>query len=453
MLESVLPDSRTEMEMVRRQRVRAVIASSIGSTIEWYDFNLYGLAAAIYFGKLFFPTGNPVVGTLAALATLGVGYVARPIGALLFGHFGDRIGRKASLILTLVPMGLATFLMGLLPPYASIGLAAPIILVVLRIVQGLAVSGEWGGSLVLTAEWSSPARRGFFSAWPVLGVPAGAAIAVAALQISTGLLGANSYWGWRIPFVVSIVLVLVGVYIRLGVLETPVFAKLLEERRIERMPVVALLRHNLGQVVVLTLALAGVLTLGIIQSSFVLTYTIQYLHLPQGMIFGFQLVTAILGIFAFLLFGWLSDRIGRRRMFGIGVVALALFAFPYWFMLDSRQPLLVFLAFALEFPIGGMIQGPFGAIAAESFTGRRRYSGATLSYQLGAVIFGGTAPVIALALLATYHSTVPIAIYVLITAAISFIALLLIRDRSQQDLSIEYDARDETSRLRMASRV
>ena len=442
MAESILTHSRADAELTRRQRVRAAVASTIGSTIEWYDFNLYGLAAAIYFGQLFFPTGDRVVGTLAALGTLGVGYVARPVGAALFGHFGDRIGRKATLILTLVLMGLSTFLIGLLPTYASIGIAAPILLILLRVCQGLAVSGEWGGALVLTAEWSSARRRGFFASWPVVGVPAGAALAVLALQISTALLGQDSYWGWRLPFVVSILLVVVGVYIRLGVLETPVFAKLLEERRIEPMPVLGLLRNDLHQVVVLVLALAGVITLGIIQSSFALTYTIQYLHLPQRQIFMFQLLTAVLGIFAFLFFGWLSDYIGRKRMFGIGVVTLALFAFPYWFMLDSRQTLLVFLAFALEFPIGGMMQGPFGAIAAEAFTGRRRYSGATLSYQLGAVIFGGTAPVIALALLTTFNSTVPIAIYVVMLSVVSFIALQRIKDRSRRDLSIEYDEQE-----------
>lgn len=450
---SLLTHSRAEVELTRRQRMRAVVASTIGSTIEWYDFNLYGLTAAIYFGELFFPTRDPVVGTLAALGTLGVGYVARPVGAVLFGHFGDRIGRKATLILTLVVMGLSTFFIGLLPTYASIGIAAPALLVLLRICQGLAVSGEWGGALVLTAEWSSARRRGFFASWPVLGVPAGAALAVLALQISTALLGQNSYWGWRLPFVISVVLVLIGLYIRLGVLETPVFSKLLEERRVEAMPVVRLLQHDLRQVVVLVLALAGVITLGIIQSSFALTYTIQYLHLPQRLIFTFQLVTAILGLFAYLIFGWLSDRIGRKRMFGIGVVTLALFAFPYWLMLDSRQILLVFFAFALEFPIGGMMQGPFGAIAAESFTGRWRYSGATLSYQLGAVIFGGTAPVIALALLTAFNSTVPIAIYVVITSIISFIALLLIRDRSRQDLSIEYDQQDTPPAPRATSPV
>lgn len=453
MAESILTPSRTEVELTRRQRLRAVMASTIGSTIEWYDFNLYGLAAAVYLGKLFFPTRDPVVGTLAALGTLGVGYVARPIGAGLFGHFGDRIGRKATLIVTLVLMGLSTFFIGLLPTHERIGTAAPILLILLRVCQGLAVSGEWGGALVLTAEWSSVRRRGFFSAWPVLGVPAGAALAVLALQISTALLGQDSYWGWRLPFLISLVLVVVGVYIRLGVLDTPVFAKLLEERRIERLPVLSLLRHDFDRVVVLVLALAGVLTIGIIQSSFALTYTIDYLHLPRGRMFTFQLIAAIVGIFAFLFFGWLSDRIGRKRMFGIGVVALALFAFPYWIMLDSRQTLLVLLAFVLELSIGGMMQGPFGAIAAEAFTGRRRYSGATLSYQLGAVIFGGPAPVIALALLNTYHSTVPIAVYVLIASFISFIAFLLIKERSRQDLSIEYDDLDRVGVPRAISPV
>lgn len=446
MATSMTSVSYADAALSRRQLTRALLASTVGSTIEWYDYTIYAVAASVFFSRLFFPSVDPVAGTLAAFATFFVGYAVRPIGAAFFGHFGDRIGRKATLIVTLLLMGVATFLMGLLPTYADIGIWAALLLVLLRICQGMAVAGEWSGAVLLTVEWGNARRRGFLGAWPVAGVAAGQALGAAAFQVSISLLGPGSYWGWRVPFLISIVLVLVGLYIRLGVLETPVFAKLLEERKTEPVPLASLLRNDLRQVVLLVFMLAGVLVMGLIAATFTLTYTIQYLHQPQGQIFTFQLLTSVLGVFAYLLFGHLSDVIGRKRMYVIGVITLMLYAFPYFLLLDSRQPLLIFIAIALSFPIVAMQLSPLGAIVAEAFTGRWRYSGAALSYHVGSILFGGTAPTVAFLLLTAFRSTTPIAIYLVAASLVSLVAALTISDGSRRDLGVEYDERSPVRR-------
>src|SRR2546429_8430236 len=290
--------ARVEDALTRRQVIRATIASTVGTSIEWYDFLLFGNAVAFYIGPLFFPSKNSFLSTLYAFTTFLIGFIVRPIGAAVFGHMGDRIGRKATLIITLTLMGSATLLIGLVPTYAQIGLAASVLLVTLRIVQGLGIGGEWGGTMLLTVEWGNRRRRGLLGSMPQLGVPIGLLLGYSALQVSTLTLGQHSYWGWRIPFPLSIVLVAIGLYIRLGILETPVFAKILEERRVERMPVLQVLRKDWREVVLTFLLRAGETAPAIIFQTYLLTYATKVLHFKQPQVYTFVLIAAVASIIA-----------------------------------------------------------------------------------------------------------------------------------------------------------
>lgn len=434
--------ARAEQErrqLTRRQLLRALVASTVGSSIEWYDFLLYSSAASIYFGKLFFPSADPLAGTLAAFGTFFVGYAVRPIGALIFGHFGDRVGRKAALIATLLLMGLASSLIGLVPTYGQIGVWGAVFLTILRICQGLGISGEYSGAVLLTVEWGSQRRRGFLASWPVLGIGLGGLLGFVALQVSTSALGADSYWGWRVPFLVSIVLVVVGLYIRLSVLETPVFVRLLEERKTERVPALSMLRHSTRQVVLIPLVLMGLTGWLILVQTFGLTFATQLRHLPPPTAFGLLGLSSIITVPLLLLSGYLSDVIGRRAMYAIGGVALMLFAYPYWSMLASGDQRLMMLAILLSFPVGGLMLAAQGALVAEAFSARYRYSGSGFSYHAGGILGGGTAPIVAVALFEAYHSVTPIAIYTIAATALGLIALRFLRDRSRHDLGVEYD--------------
>jgi MFS family permease len=425
--------------LTRRQLVRATVSSALGTTIEWYDFNLYSVTSGLYLGHLFFPTSDAVLSTLFGFGTLLVGYVVRPVGALFFGHMGDRIGRKGTLIVTLMLMGIATFLIGLVPTYAEIGIFAGVILIVLRMAQGFGVGGEWAGSVLLTVEWGNRSKRGFLGSFPMAGAPAGLVLAYGSLQLFTTVLGPNSYWGWRIPFLLSAVLVVVGLYIRLGVLETPVFAMLLEERKIEGTPSIGVLRFNFREVLLCLLLRAGEVGPAILFQTFIVAYATKFLGLKQNQVLTYVLIAAIVGAVIIPVYGYLSDLYGRKRMFMIGSVAMALFAVPYWLTIDSKVPLLIGLAIVASFLVQNLQAAPEATIMAESFTGRRRYSGASLGYHLGGAAWGGTAPLIALALFSSFKSSMPIAIYMIALAAISFVAVSLLKDRSRQDLSTEYD--------------
>ncbi len=436
-------------ERNRRQLTRAVIAATVGTTIEWYDFFLYGFAASLVLGRLFFPRQDPTAGTLLAFATYFGGFAARPIGAAIFGHYGDRIGRKASLIATLLLMGTTTFLIGLVPDYAQIGIAGGVILTVLRLLQGVGVGGEWGGSVLLSVEWGQRGRRGFFGSWPQFGVPAELLLGYGAHQAFTLWLGKDSYWGWRIPFLLSAVLVMVGLYIRLGILETPVFARLLEERRIERVPVLAVWASHWREIVLSALMRTAEQAPFYLFTVYVLNYGTNVLGFRQAEMVTFTLVAAGVSLFTVPLFGWLSDSVGRKRLYMIGALTMLLFAFPYWAMLDSRVPLLVLAAIVLSLPIHDIMYGPLATLIAESFTGRLRYTGASLGYQLASVTAGGPAPLIALALYSTFKSSLPIALYMFVCAAISLGAAALLRERSRQDMAVEYD--DPAARRRLAA--
>ena len=420
---------------------KAVIASTIGTTIEWYDFFLYGTAAGLVFGKLYFPHQEPLTATLAAFSTYFVGFVARPVGAAIFGHYGDRIGRKATLIATLLCMGLATFLIAFVPTYASIGMWGAVLLTVLRALQGIGVGGEWGGSVLLAMEWSrTHGQRGLVASWPQFGVPAGLFLAnVAVLGFSAWSGDQFLVWGWRIPFALSIILVGIGLWIRLGILETPVFQKLLDQDKIEKAPIAEVIKKQPKEIILSALLRLSEQAPFYIFVAFIFSYAVGTLHMSRNFILTAVMMAALVSFVSIPLSGHISDLIGRRRMYLIGVVATGLFGFLYFGMVDTAIPSAVFIAIVLSLIPHDIQYGPQAALIAESFTPRLRYSGASLGYQLASVIAGGPAPIIATALFAYYHSGYAIAIYIAGCAVVSAVAAAFMPDYTGKDISEEYD--------------
>ena len=425
----------------RRQLRRAVIASTIGTTIEWYDFFIYGTVTGLVFAKLYFPGSDPLIGTLQAFAIYAVGFVARPVGAAIFGHYGDRIGRKAALIATLLLMGLATFAVAFVPGYAQIGIWGAVILTVLRTLQGIGVGGEWGGSVLMSMEWArTDAHRGFIASWPQFGVPAGLFLANLAVLAFSAISGPQFIaWGWRIPFILSIVLVGIGLYIRLGILETPVFSRLVAEDRLERVPVWEVIKRQPREIILTALLRMGEQAPFYIFTAFVFTYGTTILHSSRDLLLIAVLTASVVSFFTIPYSGYLSDRIGRKRMYLIGAAAMGVFGFIYFALLDTMMPGWIFLAIVLSLIPHDMMYGPQAALIAECFTSRLRYSGASLGYQLASVIAGGPAPLIATALFAAYKSGYAIAVYILVCALISLISAALVPDYTNQDISAEYD--------------
>jgi metabolite-proton symporter len=406
-------------------RRRAVIASTVGTTIEWYDFFLYNTASALVFPALFFPHQAAYTGILLSFGTQFVGFAARPVGAAIFGHFGDRIGRKAMLVTTLMLMGISTFLIGLLPTYSAIGYAAPILLTLLRIAQGLGVGGEWGGSVLLSMEWGVPTRRGLMASWPQLGVPMGLLLSTAAVRLQTSWTGASfDNWGWRIPFLISIVLVAVGLYVRLRVLETPEFEDVRQRRAVVRYPLFQVLRRQWGQVLSSAFVRMSEQAPFYLFTVFVLTYTTTKLKLNRNDVLNDVLIAAAIGLLTVPLFGHLSDRIGRRLVYGIGIVLTAVYAFPYFGLLNTKTTGLVLLGVILSLVFHDMQYGPQAALIAESFGPDVRYSGAGLGYQLASVIAGGPAPLIATRILEKSGSSTGISFYIIGCCILAMIALL-----------------------------
>ncbi|HUN40555.1 MAG TPA: MFS transporter [Acetobacteraceae bacterium] len=421
---------------------RAVIASTIGTTIEWYDFFLYGTVTGLVFARLYFPNSDPLVGTLNAFAIYAVGFIARPIGAAIFGHWGDRLGRKSALIATLMLMGIATFLVGVVPTYNSIGILGAIILTVLRFIQGVGVGGEWGGSVLMSMEWArSNQHRGFVASWPQFGVPSGLFLSNIAVLVFSSISGpAFVTWGWRIPFLLSIVLVGIGLWIRLGILETPVFRKLLEEERIEEAPMTEVFRKQPKEVFLSAFARMGEQAPFYIFTAFVFSYGITALHISRDMLLLSVLVASCVSFITIPLAGHLSDRYGRKRMYIIGTCMTLVFGWIYFALLDTLVPFWIFIAIVASLIPHDTMYGPQAALIAESFTGRLRYSGASIGYQLASIIAGGPAPLIATALFASYHSWTAIAWYITACCVISLIAVAMMKDYTNKDISREYDA-------------
>lgn len=414
-------------------------ASAMGTTIEWYDFFLYNTFSALVFNKLFFPSFDPLVGTMLAYTTALVGFVARPFAGIIFGHFGDRIGRKRMLILTLLIMGIATFLIGVLPTYESIGVWAPILLLILRILQGIGVGGEWGGAVLMAIEHAPKGRRGFYGSWPQIGVPAGLALATGIVALLTLLPGdLFLQWAWRIAFLLSLILVAIGIYIRLKIVETPAFVRLQESQTIARVPFFDLMRTHRKQVLLgmgcryiegVTFNIYGV---------FVITYLVTALKLPRTTALLGVTIASIVMIFFLPYFGKLSDRVGRRKVFGYGALATGLLSFPaFWVMSTSvDHPILIWLAIIIPFGIiYAAVYGPIAALFSELFDTRVRYSGISFVYQFSGIFASGLTPIIATALLRAENGQ-PwlIATYMLVVSLISALSVYLLKETAYSNI-------------------
>ncbi|MGX4770659.1 MFS transporter [Bradyrhizobium guangdongense] len=421
----------------QRQLRRAVIASTIGTAIEWYDFFLYSTVTGLVFAKLFFPNSDPWVGTLEAFAIYAVGFVARPIGAAIFGHYGDRIGRKSTLIATLLLMGLATAAVAVVPTYASIGIWGAVILTVLRFVQGVGVGGEWGGSVLMSMEWArNDQSRGLIASWPQFGVPCGLFLANLAVLAFSQMAGDQFLaWGWRIPFALSIILVAVGLYIRLGILETPVFSKLVAERQVDRTPMLTVIRDYPKEILLSAFARMSEQAPFYIFTAFVFSYGIGTLHVSRDFLLTSVLSASVLSFISIPLCGHISDQIGRKNMYMLGAAATGIFGFIYFAMLNTGSLTVIFVAIILSLIPHDMQYGPQAALIAESFTGRLRYSGSSLGYQLASVIAGGPAPLIATWLFGTFHSATAIAVYIAICAVLTLVATAMMTDYTGKDIN------------------
>ncbi|GAA1900463.1 MFS transporter [Lapillicoccus jejuensis] len=418
----------------RSHQRRAVLASTVGTTIEWYDFFLYGSAAALVFPKLFFPGESDFAGVLASFGTLFVGFAARPVGAAIFGHYGDRVGRKATLVTTLVLMGAATFLIGCLPPYSSAGVLAPILLTLLRVAQGIGVGGEWGGSVLMAMEWGSKKRRGLMASYPQLGVPIGLLLATAMLKWMSSIMSPESFdaWGWRIPFLVSAILVGVGLYVRLRVMESPEFSAVKKTEKVAKRPFVEVLKEHPLEIITSAFVRMAEQAPFYLFITFVLTYGTKVAKLPRGDLLNYTLVAASLGFITVPLFGFLSDKLGRRLTYGVGIVAVALYAFPYYGLLNTGTGGAALLAIVLSLVFHDIMYGPQAALIAESFGTNLRYSGAGIGYQLASVIAGGPAPLIAAAIFEKTGSSTGISLYIIGCCVLSMIALLLMPRTTQR---------------------
>jgi len=401
----------------QRQLRRAVIASTVGTTIEWYDFFLYSTVTGLVFAKLYFPNSDPLVGTLQAFLIYAVGFVARPVGAAIFGHYGDRIGRK------------------------SIGIWGAMIWTVLRFVQGVGVGGEWGGSVLLSMEWArTNAHRGFIASWPQFGVPAGLFLAnLAALAFSAISGPGFLVWGWRIPFLLSIVLVGIGLYIRLGILETPTFVRLTEQNKIERAPMLEVIKRQPKEIILSALARVAENAPYYVFTAFIFVYGTVTLGASRNLLLTAVLAASVVSFVTIPLSGHISDLIGRKRMYMLGAAAVGVFGFIYFALLNTRDTRLIFLAIMLSLIPHGMMYGPQAAMIAESFTGRLRYSGSSLGYQLTSIIAGGPAPLIATALFAKYKSGYAIAVYILVLSVVTLLATSMLKDYTLKDIAEEYD--------------
>jgi MFS transporter, MHS family, shikimate and dehydroshikimate transport protein len=424
----------------KRNLRRVVAASFIGTTIEWYDFFLYGTAAALVFGDLFFPGSSPLIGTLSAFGTFAVGFAARPLGGVIFGHFGDRIGRKTMLVISLLIMGVATFLIGCMPTHASIGIAAPILLVLLRFAQGIGVGGEWGGAVLMAVEHAPKGKRGFYGSWPQMGVPAGLLLSTVIFTVVQNLTSEGQFmaWGWRIPFLVSIVLVVVGLFIRLAVLESPAFKAVKESGgQAKEMPIVELVKTQKRDVLTamgMRIAENGTFY---IFTVFVLAYGEDTLKLSKNTMLTGVIIAAALGLLSVPFYGWLSDRLGRRKLYMAGALFTLAFVFPFFALLNTKEPVLIWLAIVLAINVGhDLMYGPQAAYFSELFATRMRYTGASVGYQLASVFGGGFAPLIAVALLAAGgDKPYLVALYMMGMGLITVVATYFARETFRDDIA------------------
>ncbi|GAA3106608.1 MFS transporter [Streptomyces rectiviolaceus] len=427
---------------------RIISASLIGTTIEWYDFFLYGSAAALVFNTLFFPDSDPLVGTLLSFLTYAVGFAARPIGGVVFGHYGDKIGRKKLLVLSLMMMGGATFAMGLLPTHATLGVGAPILLTVLRLIQGFALGGEWGGAVLIVSEHGDDKNRGFWASWPQAGAPGGNLLATGVLALLAAVQSDEAFlaWGWRIPFLLSGVLVIIGLWIRVSVSESPLFLEAQARAEAEAAkagpaaakqdaPVVEVFRHNWRGVLTAIGTRLGENVSYYILTAFVLVYVTVHLELPKSTALNAVLIGSAVHFVTIPLWGALSDRIGRRPVTLIGSIGMAAWAFAFFALVDSKSFAVITLAVTVGLLLHGAMYGPQAAFISEMFDTKVRYSGASMGSQLASIIGGALAPIIAVELLKDFDSATPVALYVCVTVVITTLTVLVAKETRGRSLS------------------
>jgi MFS transporter, MHS family, shikimate and dehydroshikimate transport protein len=431
-------DRSDEGSVPQASSIRRVgLAGFVGTTMEWYDYFLYGAATALIFNQLYFPTVDPLIGTLAAFSAFAVGFVARPLGGIVFGHFGDKFGRKQNLIITLAIMGLATAAIGLLPTFETIGIWAPVLLVVLRILQGFAVGGEWGGAVLMTVEHAPDHKRGFYSSWVQMGVPAGIVLANGVFLLFETSLSEEAFlaWGWRVPFLLSIILVVVGLYVRLRIEESPAFTQIHEHHAETQRPVMDVIRNQPRNVLISLGARLGDNVIFTIFEVFTLTYITQQVGLSESVALAGVLIGAGIELFTIPLFGALTDRIGRRPVFMGGLVFCVIYIFPFFWLLNTAQPLLVVLSLVVALAIGhSAMYAPEASFFAELFDTRTRYSGASIGYQVAPIVGGGIAPAICTALLAWSGSYWPIALYMIAMGLIGVVSVYFAPETYKRDL-------------------
>ncbi len=423
--------------MNKKQTKRVLIASLVGSSIEWFDYFLYGTVAALVFNQLFFVTEEPTVGLLLAYASFALSFFIRPFGGIIFSHIGDRIGRKKTLVLTLSLMGAATFGMGLMPTYQAIGVWAPILLITLRLIQGLGIGGEWGGALLLAVEYAPPEKRGLFGSIPQMGVTIGMLMGTIALWVMT-MLPEEVFmtWGWRVPFILSALLVIFGLWIRQGIDETPDFKKVKESGDIPKLPIVDTLKYHWREVLIAIGAKVVETAPFYIFSTFVVSYATTNLGFSRSATLAAVTISTVITTILIPIMGSLSDKIGRKKLYVTGTVAMILFAFPYFWLIHKGSVTLLIVATIIGL---GVIWSPItavlGTMFSEIFDARVRYTGISLGYQIGAALAGGTAPLVATALLVSFdNSYIPVALYIIFTAIISLVAIWAIRNRNTQQI-------------------
>ncbi len=423
----------------RRDVRKVIVASLIGTSLEWYDFFIYGTAAALVFNKLFFPTFDPLVGTLLAFTTYAVGFIARPLGGVIFGHYGDKLGRKKVLVVTLLLMGISTFAIGLLPTYAVLGVGAPLLLVLLRFVQGIGLGGEWGGAVLMTLESGDPDRRGLNASWPQVGVPIGLLLANAVLSLVGALTSDQAFlsWGWRVPFLLSGLLVVVGLWIRLTIAESPLFTAVEAGDDSAPAPIVEVLRRYPKQVLLAIGARVGVDVAFYTFVLFITTYIATYLKLPQSYALNAVLIAAAVQVVAIPFFGHLSDRFARRPVYLAGAIGAAVWVFVFFALIDTGQFVLIVLAAVVALIFHAAMYGPQAAFIAEMFPTRVRYTGASMGYQLAGILGGALAPIISVALLNHFDTSVVVSVYAAAMLLVTIVCVFVAPETAHTELQAD----------------
>ena len=427
---------------------RVIVASLIGTSLEWYDFFIYGTAAALVFNKLFFPSFEPLVGTLLAFTTYAVGFIARPLGGIVFGHYGDKLGRKNVLVVTLLLMGIATCLIGALPTYDTIGVWAPILLVSLRFLQGLGLGGEWGGAVLMTLESGDPNRRGLNASWPQVGVPIGLLLANGVLSLMGAVTTEEQFlsWGWRIPFLISALLVIVGLWIRLTIAESPLFQEVQHTGTKAAAPIMEVLRSYPKQVLLAVGARVGVDVAFYTFVLFITTYVATYLELPRSYALNAVLIAAAIQVVAIPFFGGLSDRLSRRAVYLAGAIGAAVWVFVFFALLNTGQFALIMIAAVIALIFHAAMYGPQAAFITEMFPTKVRYTGASMGYQLAGIVGGALAPIISVALLDRFDTSIAVSVYVVAMLLVTLTCVWLAPETSRIDLHADPADEPDSSR-------